>query len=124
MNSDAGTSSDNAIQIPSERIIDIDGMDTGQLMKVNSAIAIEKEIAVDTLGDLFVATKGHFLTYIEPCTMAVVKSVGHYYEGIRKSAITTLIKFIVTFHEIGDPPQWTAGFNQVCDATSPKKTSR
>lgn len=97
-------------------------MDTGQLMRVNSAIAIEKEIAVDTLGDLFVATKGHFLTYIEPCTMAVVKSVGHYYEGIRKSAITTLIKFIVTFHEIGDPPQWTPGFNQVCDTASPGET--
>ncbi|KAJ7606191.1 armadillo-type protein [Mycena polygramma] len=98
-----GTSPQNAITIMDEKIdvngndmVEIEDLDVEKMMDANSAIAVEKEIAADTLGTLFAATQMHFLPYVESCAMQLIDLLPHYYEGIRKSATDSLL-------EIGSP---------------------
>ncbi|KAG8884617.1 hypothetical protein FRB98_002297 [Tulasnella sp. 332] len=88
------------------QVVDIDPT---QAISVNSAIAIEKEIAADTMGVVFAATHNHFLPYLEPCTLELVEALQHYYEGIRKSAISSLFAFMQTFYELSGPEIWEPG---------------
>ena len=93
-------------------VIDLDD----SIMDVNSAIAIEKEIAADTIGTLFASTQIHFLAFVEPCTLEVIKLLSHYYEGIRKSAIDSLLEIVRTFYEISDHEDWVPGSEVVSRA--------
>lgn len=76
------------------------------MLEVNSAIAVEKEIAADTLGTIFAATRNHFLPYVEQSTLELVQLLPHYYEGIRKSATDSLLEIIRTFYELSDHQGW------------------
>lgn len=80
---------------------------------VNSGIAIEKEVAADAIGDIFAATGQSFLPYVERSVTVLVKLLDHYYEGIRKSALSSLFKFINSFYDLSEPASWTAGINVV-----------
>lgn len=84
-----------------------------KMLEVNSAIAVEKEIAADTMGTIFAATKNHFLPYIETCTLTLVELLAHYYEGIRKSATDSLLEFVRTFYDLSSPTDWAPGLNIV-----------
>lgn len=88
---------------------DLEDLDISKLMDVNSAIAVEKEIAADTIGTLFTATQGHFLPYVESSALQLIKLLEHYYEGIRKSAIDSLLEIIRTFYDLSDHDQWESG---------------
>lgn len=79
------------------------------MLEVNSAIAVEKEIAADTIGTLFAATRNHFFPYVEPCALELVNLLMHYYEGIRKSATESLLEMVRTFYELSGAPDWTPG---------------
>jgi hypothetical protein len=81
--------------------------------KVNSAIAIEKEIAADVIGGIFANTKERFLPYLEETALALKVLVEHYYEGIRKAAIQSLFTYIVTLNELSAPHPWVAGGTNV-----------
>ncbi|KAF7294475.1 Importin N-terminal domain-containing protein [Mycena kentingensis (nom. inval.)] len=115
-----GTGSDpqNAITIVDEKtdgngneMVEIEDIDVEKMMDANSAIAVEKEIAADTIGTLFAATKVHFLQFVEPCTMQLINLLPHYYEGIRKSATDSLLEIVRTFYELSGAPEWTAGLS-------------
>ncbi|KIY45024.1 ARM repeat-containing protein [Fistulina hepatica ATCC 64428] len=114
----AGTSASNAITILDtdangnpEIDLDDEEVDINKLLDVNSAVAVEKEIAADTIGTLFAATKSHFLPFVEPCTMELIELLAHYYEGIRKSAIDSLLEIIRTFYDLSNPAEWQAGLS-------------
>jgi hypothetical protein len=77
--------------------------------KVNSAVAIEKEVAADTIGELFHHTKQAFVPYIEECCQVLIDLLDHYYEGIRKSAVGALFQFIKVFYELSSPADWLPG---------------
>lgn len=81
--------------------------------RVNSAIAIEKEIAADVIGGIFANTKEHFLPYLEQTALALQSLIDHYYEGIRKAAIQSIFTFIVTLNELSAPHPWVAGGSNV-----------
>ncbi|THU97754.1 ARM repeat-containing protein [Dendrothele bispora CBS 962.96] len=112
-----GLSASSAINVSDE--VDINGMpvaelediDLDKLMDVNSAIAVEKEIAADTIGTLFSATQGHFLPYVESCALELVSLLLHYYEGIRKSALDSLLEIVRTFYDLSDHQEWQPGAN-------------
>ncbi|KAF8744636.1 ARM repeat-containing protein, partial [Rhizoctonia solani] len=89
--------------------IDIEDVDEEKELAVNSAIAVEKEIAADTIGTVFMYTRSHFLPYVEPCVHELVELLSHYYEGIRKSAVTSLFAVIQTFYELSSPTEWVPG---------------
>ncbi|KAJ4470445.1 armadillo-type protein [Lentinula aciculospora] len=111
----SGLSASNAIPVTDE--LDANGMpteeledvDLDKLLDVNSAIAVEKEIAADTIGMLFNATQAQFLPYVEQCTLELVKLLAHYYEGIRKSALDSLLEIVRTFYDLSDHQDWEAG---------------
>ncbi|ELU44572.1 importin beta-4 subunit [Rhizoctonia solani AG-1 IA] len=96
--------------------IDIEDVDEEKELAVNSAIAVEKEIAADTIGTVFMYTRSHFLPYVEPCVHELVELLSHYYEGIRKSAVTSLFAVIQTFYELSSPTEWVPGSQVVSDS--------
>ncbi|WVR09018.1 hypothetical protein IAU60_006078 [Kwoniella sp. DSM 27419] len=77
--------------------------------KVNSAVAIEKEVAADTIGELFSSTKSAFMPFVEETVAVLVELLDHYYEGIRKSAVGALFAFIKTMYELSEPAEWVPG---------------
>lgn len=88
---------------------DIEDIDPAQLLSVNSAMAIEKEVAADAIGEIFLNTKSNFLPFVEESVTKLCEQLEHYYEGIRKSAISSLFAFLSAFYEISNPEPWTAG---------------
>jgi len=75
---------------------DLDNMEDGDdeedwddLVAV-TAVALEKEVAVEVLGDVLSHTRKHFLPYFEKTIETTVVLVEHSYEGVRKAAIGTL----------------------------------
>ena len=80
---------------------------------MNSVICIEKEIAADTLGGLFESTGTHFLPYVEDCTVELVGQLTHYYDGIRKSALDSLLEIVRTMYELSNPAEWQPGLENV-----------
>ncbi|KAI7907017.1 armadillo-type protein [Cokeromyces recurvatus] len=75
----------------------------------NSAIADEKEFAVDALGELFANTKSHFLPYIEESLVELQKLAAHLYDNVRKCAIQSMFTFLKTFYTMSNPVPWTVG---------------
>ena len=55
-----------------------------------TAVAMEKEIAVEVIGDVLTHTRKNFVPYFEKTVESVTQLVEHSYEGVRKSAISTL----------------------------------
>lgn len=95
----------------------MEDIDVDKMLDVNSAIAVEKEIAADTIGTLFAATRSHFLPYVEQCTLELVQLLPHYYEGIRKSATDSLLEIVRVFYELSDHQDWQPGAKVVRKAT-------
>ncbi|ODQ66396.1 ARM repeat-containing protein [Nadsonia fulvescens var. elongata DSM 6958] len=77
--------------------------------RVNSAMAMEKEIAADTLGELIVATKGDFMKYLDQSIEILVEMTEHFYDGIRKSALNSLWRTFASWYVASNPAQWQAG---------------
>ncbi|KAI6167404.1 ARM repeat-containing protein [Pisolithus thermaeus] len=88
---------------------EMEDVDVDKMLEVNSAIAVEKEIAADTIGALFLATRGHFLPYVEQCVVELVSLLTHYYEGIRKSSTESLLEIVRIFYELSEPQEWQPG---------------
>ncbi|KAI0628226.1 ARM repeat-containing protein [Trametes polyzona] len=112
----SGLSPANAISVTDEAQVSVDdddGLDMDKLLDVNSTICIEKEIAADTIGTIFAATRTHFLPYVEQCTIELVGLLPHYYDGIRKSATDSLLEIIRTFYELSEPQEWQPGFSNI-----------
>ena len=87
----------------------IEELDAEKMLEVNSAIAVEKEIAADTIGTVFTGTKSHFLPYVEQAALELVGLLQHYYEGIRKSSTDALLEIIRTFYKLSEPEEWQQG---------------
>jgi hypothetical protein len=74
---------------PMEGEDDDDDEDWDDLTAV-TAIALEKEIAVEVVGDVLSHTRQNFIPYLEKTVESVMTLVEHSYEGVRKAAIGTL----------------------------------
>ncbi|CZS96092.1 related to protein carrier KAP123 [Rhynchosporium graminicola] len=55
-----------------------------------TAVALEKEVAIEVLGDVLSNTRKNFMPYFEKAIETIVVLVEHSYEGVRKAAIGTL----------------------------------
>ncbi|TFK29742.1 importin beta-4 subunit [Coprinopsis marcescibilis] len=121
----SGSSPTDAINLGSDidangnSSIDLEDLDVDKLMDVNSALAVEKEIAADTIGTLFSSTRVHFLPYVETCTLELISLLQHYYEGIRKSATESLLDIVKTFYELSEHQEWAAGLPPVVAVAQP-----
>ena len=55
-----------------------------------TAVAMEKEIAIEVVGDVLTHTKGKYLPYMEKTIEITIPLLDHSFEGVRKSAVSTL----------------------------------
>lgn len=55
-----------------------------------TAVAMEKEIAVEVIGDVLTHTRKNFVPYFEKTIESVTPLVEHSYEGVRKASVSTL----------------------------------
>jgi hypothetical protein len=77
-----------------------------------TAVALEKEISVEVIGDILTHTRQKFLPYLEKTIETVVGLVEHSYEGVRKAAISTLWRAYACLWEIMEKEtgsKWEAG---------------
>jgi hypothetical protein len=74
-----------------------------------SGIAQEKESSIDTLGELFAATKLAFMPFVPESINLALSLLDHYHESVRITAVATLLKFFNTAYVIGSPSEWTPG---------------
>lgn len=76
-------------------------------------LSLEKEIAVEVIGDLVTHTKSAYLPYFEKTVEQVMPLAEHPYEGVRKSTISTLHRsYAMLFaiaEETGQMPKWQPG---------------
>jgi len=66
-----------------------DGDDWDDLGAV-TAVAMEKEIAVEVIGDVLTHAKGKYLPYMQKTIEVTIPLLDHSFEGVRKSAVGTL----------------------------------
>lgn len=117
-NPDAFNSAGDTVTTAVDLMGDDGDLDPAHAISVNSAIAIEKEIAAETMGTLFEATPNAFLPFLEPSTLALIECLKHYYEGIRKATVGSLMEFIRTFYELSESPLWEPGAQVVSGLVS------
>ena len=82
-------------------------------LAATTPLALEKEIAVEVIGDLVTHTKSAYLPYFEKTIEVIMPLVEHPYEGVRKSTISTLHRsYAMLFsiaEETGQMPKWQPG---------------
>ncbi|KAJ2870176.1 hypothetical protein FB639_004660, partial [Coemansia asiatica] len=88
---------------------DMDDEDGQGQLGMSTAIADEKEVAIDAAAELFASTASGFLPYVEDIAKELVALLDHYSDSVRKSAVVTLFTFIRTFSKIGNAERWQAG---------------
>ncbi|KAI9847990.1 MAG: hypothetical protein M1838_000689 [Thelocarpon superellum] len=78
-----------------------------------SAVALEKEIALEVLGDLLSHCGDKFLPYYEPTVAQAMGFVDHAFEGLRKAAIGVLWRAYATLWSVceegGQMEKWKPG---------------
>lgn len=91
---------------------DDDDDDWEDLTSLNP-VALEKEIAIDVVGDVMTHVKKPYLPYFEATFTKVAILVDHPYEGVRKAAINTLHRSYATLWQIceesGQLSKWAPG---------------
>ncbi|KAG2121239.1 hypothetical protein DEU56DRAFT_984393 [Suillus clintonianus] len=111
---ESGSSTTNTISVTDDvgvngnLELEIGDIDLDKMLEVNSMIAVEKEIAADTIGTLFAATHKYLFPFVEPCALELVNLLTHYYEDIRKSATDSWLEIVRTFYEL----RWCARLDQ------------
>ncbi|RKP24485.1 armadillo-type protein, partial [Syncephalis pseudoplumigaleata] len=82
-----------------------------EAFRLNTALGDEKEIAADAMGELVEGTRGHFMPFVSDCVNALIKMLDHYSDGVRKSSIASLLKFVGAFSDMATPEgtEWAAG---------------
>ena len=77
-----------------------------------TAVAQEKEIAVEIIGDILSHTAQDFLPYLEKTVEVVLPLVEHPYEGVRRAAISTLCRTYGAVWQLQgeEGEKWEPGF--------------
>jgi hypothetical protein len=92
---------------------DEDDEDAWDDITATTPLSLEKEIAVEVIGDLVTHTRSSFLPYFEKTIETVMPLAEHPYEGVRKSTISTLHRsYAMLFaiaEESGQMPKWQPG---------------
>ncbi|CCU75291.1 Karyopherin-like protein [Blumeria hordei DH14] len=78
----------------------------------HTAVAMEKEVAIEVLGDVLSHTRRHFMPYFEKAVEITLGLVEHGYDGVRKGAIGTLWRSYACLWAIMEDDsgqKWTPG---------------
>ncbi|KJY00373.1 importin subunit beta-4 like protein [Zymoseptoria brevis] len=78
-----------------------------------SAVAMEKEIAIEVLGDILTHTKGKYLPYMQKTIETTLPLLDHTFEGVRKSAVSTMWRAYACLFGLAEDngmAKWQPGF--------------
>ena len=75
-----------------DEVADAGSDDDWDDLDIVTAVAQEKEVAVEVLGDILTATTQSYIPYMEKTIEVVVPLLEHSYEGVQKAAISTLFR--------------------------------
>ncbi|KAI9040766.1 putative importin beta-4 subunit [Aspergillus affinis] len=93
--------------------VDEEDEDAWDDITATTPLSLEKEIAVEVIGDLVTHTKSAYLPYFEKTVEAVLPLADHPYEGVRKSTISTMHRsYAMLFayaEENGQMAKWQPG---------------
>ena len=93
--------------------VDLEDEDGWDDITATTPLSLEKEIAVEVIGDLVTHTKSSYLPYFEKTIEMVLPLAEHPYEGVRKSTISTLHRsYAMLFaiaEENGQMAKWKPG---------------
>jgi importin-4 len=93
--------------------IDDDDEDDWNDLTTVGPIALEKEIAIEVLGDVISNSKVGFLPFLEKSVEKILPLTEHEFEGIRKATISTLHRAYAALwdveEEAGHMPKWQPG---------------
>jgi hypothetical protein len=107
--------------------IDIDEEDNWEDLTTVTPLSLEKEVAVEVLGDIVTHTKKAYLPYFEKTIEQTLPLAEHPYEGVRKSTIGTLHRSYATLWQIceeaGQMERWQPGMQLVEPPDEVKKLS-
>jgi len=93
--------------------VDDDDDDDDDDFSAITAVAMEKEIAVEVIGDVLRNVRRKYLPYMQQSIELVLKLVEHSFEGVRKGAINTLWTAYTTIWGLAESdgmPKWKPGF--------------
>jgi len=114
----AGAGGDN----DDDQIVDVDGDDEDDWDDFGAvtAIAMEKEIAIEVVGDVLSNTRSKYLPYFQQSLEVVLGMIEHTYEGVRKSAIGAIWRAYATLWSMAEAngmAKWKAGLPLQVEAT-------
>ncbi|KAI9376622.1 armadillo-type protein [Aspergillus egyptiacus] len=93
--------------------VDLDDEDDWDDITATTPLALEKEIAIEIIGDLVTHTRSAYLPYFEKTIEMVMPLAEHPYEGVRKATISTMHRsYAMLFtiaEESGQMPKWQPG---------------
>ncbi|KAL4980052.1 armadillo-type protein [Aspergillus desertorum] len=93
--------------------VDVDDEDDWDDITATTPLALEKEIAIEIIGDLVTHTRSAYLPYFEKTIEMVMPLVEHPYEGVRKATISTMHRSYAMLctiaEESGQMPKWKPG---------------
>ncbi|KAK2736910.1 hypothetical protein FQN57_000513 [Myotisia sp. PD_48] len=108
----AGADDDDDFDDIEDLDADDDAADWEDLSTVTPA-ALEKEVAVEVLGDVITHTGKSFMPYFEKTIEHLLPLAEHPYEGVRKSTISTLHRSYASLWQVcertGQVPKWEPG---------------
>lgn len=103
---------------------DDDDSDWGDLATV-TPLALEKEIAIEVIGDLASNTKTAYLPYIEKTIEKILPLTEHSYENVRKATLSTLHRAYAALYDIseesGQIQKWKPGLPLQIEPTNELK---
>ncbi|KAJ5407681.1 hypothetical protein N7509_001564 [Penicillium cosmopolitanum] len=85
-----------------------DDEDAWDDITATTPLSLEKEIAVEVIGDLITHTRSSFLPYFEKTIEQVMPLAEHPYEGVRKSTISTLHRSYAMLFSIAEETEQMA----------------
>ena len=88
-------------------------------LDVVSAVAQEKEIAIEAMGDVLTHCTRQYLPYMEKTIEAVLPMIEHNYEGVQKAAINTLFRAYAAVWDLQPGPDGEKKFKPGLPVKSP-----
>ncbi|KAL3469703.1 armadillo-type protein [Aspergillus californicus] len=93
--------------------VDLDEEDDWDDITATTPLALEKEIAIEIIGDLVTHTRSSYLPYFEKTIEMVMPLAEHPYEGVRKATISTMHRSYAMLFTIaeegGQMAKWQPG---------------
>jgi hypothetical protein len=99
---------ENDFGVPEEEDLEI-GEEENEDRQFASGIAQEKESSVDTLGELFAATKSAFMPFLPDSINSALTLLSHYHESVRITSANTLLKILNTAYSMAHSEEWEPG---------------